>query len=168
MVTPLIMLALLVLPYLLLQPLPALRRRPTLRGCIGLALVFVFTGVGHFLTPGPMALMIPPIVPYRQEMIYLSGVVEILAALALLPAATRRAAGWFIIALLIMLLPINVYAAMERVPIGGHAWGPVYLLIRVPLQAILVAWCYRFAVRGVDRARGTTDHDPLATNPYPA
>jgi uncharacterized membrane protein len=91
--------------------------------------------------------MIPPVVPYRLPLIYASGVVEIVAGLALLPAATRVTAGWFIIALLIALLPFNVYAAIHRVPMGGHAWGPVYLLIRVPLQAVLAAWCYWFAVR---------------------
>jgi uncharacterized membrane protein len=141
------MLGLLLLPYVLLQPIPALRIKASLRGCLGLTLVFGFTGVGHFLTPEPMAEMIPPVVPYRLEMIYVSGVIEILAGLALLPPATRAAAGWFVIALLVALLPLNVYAAVERVPMGGHAWGPVYLLIRVPLQAVLVAWCYWFAVR---------------------
>jgi hypothetical protein len=30
---------------------------------------------------------------------------------------------------------------------GGHTWGPVYLLIRAPLQALLVAWTWWFAVR---------------------
>ena len=119
MVTPLIMLGLLLLPYVLLQPIPALRIKASLRGCLGLTLVFGFTGVGHFLTPEPMAEMIPPVVPYRLEMIYVSGVIEILAGLALLPPATRAAAGWFVIALLVALLPLNVYAAVERVP-----WGP--------------------------------------------
>jgi hypothetical protein len=30
---------------------------------------------------------------------------------------------------------------------GGHAWGPVYLLIRAPLQAIIVFWVYWFTIR---------------------
>jgi uncharacterized membrane protein len=147
MVMPLIMLSLLVLPYFLLQAVPRLRERPSLRGCLGLTLVFCFTGVGHFLTPELMAEMIPPAIPCRLEIICVSGVVEILAGLALLPTASRVRAGWFVIAMLVLLLPANVYAAMQRVPMGGHEWGPVYLLIRVPLQAVLVAWCYWFAVR---------------------
>jgi hypothetical protein len=30
---------------------------------------------------------------------------------------------------------------------GGHEWGPVYLLIRAPLQAIIVFWVYWFTIR---------------------
>jgi len=32
------------------------------------------------------------------------------------------------------------------VGMGGHLWGPVYLLIRVPLQLLLIGWSYWFAV----------------------
>jgi hypothetical protein len=49
--------------------------------------------------------------------------------------------------MLAMFLPVNVFAAMNRVEFGGHEWGPAYLWIRVPLQAILVGWIWRFAVR---------------------
>jgi uncharacterized membrane protein len=43
--------------------------------------------------------------------------------------------------------PVNVYAAVNQIPMGGHAWGPVYLLIRAPLQAILLVWVYWFTIR---------------------
>lgn len=145
--TPLIMLALLVIPYLALGFVPGLAGDPSLRGCIGLALAFGFTGVGHFFAPEPMARMIPPRVPGRVAIIYVTGVAEIVAGLALLDSGVRRAAGWFWIAFLIALLPFNIYAAMKRVPIGGHAWGPRYLWVRVPLQLVLIGWCYWFAAR---------------------
>lgn len=37
--------------------------------------------------------------------------------------------------------------AFAQVPMGGHAWGPVYLLIRAPLQAAIVAWVWVFTLR---------------------
>lgn len=147
MSTPLIILALLTLTYALLAPVPALRGNPSLRGRIGLCLVFLFTGVGHFLTPHALAQMIPPAVPLRLPIIYISGAVEIAAALALLSPRLARPAGWLIILMLVGFLPFNIYAAVNRIPVGGHQWGPAYLLIRVPLQAVLVVWAYRFAIR---------------------
>jgi hypothetical protein len=30
---------------------------------------------------------------------------------------------------------------------GGHAWGPAYLLVRVPLQLAVLLWVYRFVLR---------------------
>jgi uncharacterized membrane protein len=43
--------------------------------------------------------------------------------------------------------PANIYAALNQVPMGGHAWGPVYLLVRAPLQLILVVWAWWFTLR---------------------
>lgn len=145
--TLVIILALLTLPYAILAAVPSLRRDPSLRGRIGLCLVFLFTGSGHFLMPHALSQMIPPAVPLRLPIIYISGGVEIATALALLSPHLARPAGWLITLMLVGFLPFNIYAAMNRIPVGGHQWGPVYLLIRVPLQAVLAAWAYRFAIR---------------------
>lgn len=58
----------------------------------------------------------------------------------------------FLIAFLILVFPANIYAALNRVDMGGHEWGPMYLLARVPLRLLLIGWAYWFAVR--PRARG--------------
>jgi uncharacterized membrane protein len=147
MVLPLLMLTFLILPYFGLLAVPALAEDSSLRGCIGLAVMFSFTGLLHFLTPRPMAEMIPPQFPARLLLIYVTGVIEIAAGWAVLFPTARVAAGWFLIAFLMMLLPFNVYAAIRRAPVGAHARGPFYLLARVPLQLVLMGWCYWFAVR---------------------
>ena len=48
---------------------------------------------------------------------------------------------------LMLFFPANIYAAIQHVPMGGHAWGPVYLLVRAPLQAAILLWVYRFTIR---------------------
>jgi uncharacterized membrane protein len=58
-----------------------------------------------------------------------------------------RLTGICLVIFLILVLPANFYAAMQRVGIGGHSAGPTYLLLRVPLQLILIGWTYWFAVR---------------------
>jgi uncharacterized membrane protein len=84
-----------------------------------------------------------------------SGVTEIAAALLILVPMLRLAVGWLLIAMLLGFLPVNVYAAFIHAPMGGHAWGPVYLLIRVPVQAVIVAWVWWFMVRGVPPTGGS-------------
>jgi uncharacterized membrane protein len=49
--------------------------------------------------------------------------------------------------MLVLFFPANIYAAFTRVDMGGHAWGPVYLLIRAPLQLVLIGWAYGFVAR---------------------
>ena len=147
------MLALLTAPYFFLGHVQTnLAGHPTsteTRAAIGIATMFLFTGVGHFVATEQMVQMLPEWVPLRTEIVHLSGVAEIAAAILVLVPTLRHSIGWLLIAMLIGFLPVNIYAAFAHTPIGGHAWGPVYLLIRVPLQALIVAWIWWFVVRAV-------------------
>ena len=146
-----VMLGLLIGPYLILTAVTrvwgTIRVEPHLRGRISLAIVFVFTGLSHFIMTEPMAQMLPPWIPMRMPIIYITGVVELAAAAGLLVPRLCRLIGIYLIAFLILVLPANIYAAINRVEMGGHSMGPPYLFIRIPLQLILIIWTYWFAVR---------------------
>ena len=62
------------------------------------------------------------------RLVYLSGVIELVLAAVVLVPQWRRAAGLVLIVMLIAFLPVNIYAAVNRVGMGGHEWGPPYLL----------------------------------------
>jgi uncharacterized membrane protein len=149
MTTPLLMLALLTVPLLIVWRLRSLGLQLSLApgGVIGLVLVLLLAASAHFFTPEALAAMLPPFVPARLPLVYVTGVLELALALGLALPPTRRLAGLATIATLVLFLPANVYAAFAHVEMGGHAWGPVYLLIRVPLQALLIGWTWWFAVR---------------------
>jgi uncharacterized membrane protein len=117
------------------------------RGRISLALLFLFTGLGHFVQTDAMAEMLPPWTPARTMTIWLSGFAEWLIAIGLLTPRCARTAGIAAIAFLFLVFPGNVYAAFNRVEFGGHAAGPMYLLVRGPFQLLLIAWAYWFSVR---------------------
>lgn len=139
-----VILALLFLPYWLLTftEIPE-----SLRGRAGISLVFAFTGLGHFIKTSAMAQMLPGWVPMRLALIYATGVFELLAAVAILITPLSRDVGLAICAFLLLILPSNIYAAFQRVDFGGHAAGPMYLLVRIPLQLFLIGWVYWFALR---------------------
>jgi uncharacterized membrane protein len=126
---------------------PWLARRTEVAGVVGLTVLFVFTASGHFLQTEPMAQMLPPWVPARVALVYATGVLELAIAIALLLPDTRRAAGWMAAAVLVLFFPANIYAAMNHVPMGGHVWGPLYLLVRTPLQLAILAWVYWFTIK---------------------
>jgi uncharacterized membrane protein len=113
----------------------------------GLSLLFVFTGLGHFIETEAMAQMLPPWVPARVPLVHLTGVLEWGLAFGFVIPETRRSAGWMAIAVLVAFFPANVYAAVNFVPMGGHAWGPEYLLVRAPLQLAIALWTYWFTIR---------------------
>ncbi len=117
MTTPAIMLGLLAIPLLLGSILNRVKGKKVvdgqLAGCVGITLVFCFTGVGHFIKTEPMAEMLPPWVPSRGiPLVYVTGVIELAAAFAVLFPRLRQMIGWLLILMLLGFLPINVYAAL--------------------------------------------------------
>ena len=116
-------------------------------GRFGLALVFAFTALGHFVKTDAMAEMLPPSISGRRALILASGIFELLVAMLLLAWPKSRLLGLSIIGFLVAIFPANVYAAVQRIPFGGHSAGPIYLLIRAPVQLLLIVWTYWFVVR---------------------
>lgn len=107
-----------------------------------MAVLFVVAGLNHFRDPGFYLVMMPPQLPLPLELIYLSGVLEVLGGLLVLAPPLRRPVGWGLIALLLAVFPANIYAAVAQVqPPGGHV-APLLLWLRLPFQAVFIAWVY--------------------------
>jgi uncharacterized membrane protein len=144
--TLLFLLLLLIGPYLILtlagRWVAGFKMASSKRARLGLSLFFIFTALGHFIRTQEMAAMIPPRVPYRIELIHLTGVLELLGAIGVWIPRLARLTGVLLILMLIGLLPANVYSAINRVEFGGHGAGPAYLLVRVPFQLFAMWWTY--------------------------
>ena len=115
-------------------------------GRVGASVMFVFTGVSHFVFPEPMAEMVPPLFPLPIGWVYAAGGAEILGGVGLLVPRTRRIAAWSLAIFLVAVFPANIYAAIHRVGMGGHVHGPGYLWLRAPLQLLFLGWVVYFGL----------------------
>ena len=112
--------------------------RVVVRWVFSLSLIAV--GVSHFTDPEPFVeIMPPPLAPWALELVYWSGVFEILGGVGLLVERTRRLAGWGVLALLVAVYPANIYMAVEGVGFAGLEPDPVALWLRLPLQFVFMA-----------------------------
>ena len=118
---------------------------------LGLALVFGFTALGHFVQTDATAEMLPPSVPKRRAVIWISGLFEACLAVFVLLCSKPSWVGLSIIGFLIAIFLSNIYSAIRRVDFGGHAAGPQYLIVRAPLQLLLILWTYRFVLKDAGR-----------------
>jgi uncharacterized membrane protein len=112
-----------------------------------LAGFFTFAGTMHFLRRPEYEAIVPPGLPAR-EAVAISGVAEIAGGLAVISPATRRLAGWWLVALLIAVFPANVYMTLHPEQVakrGGVADEiPIALLwARLPLQPMMIWWAWR-------------------------
>ncbi len=106
---------------------------------------FVLAGLNHFRNPGFYVGIMPPYLPWPLALVYLSGVAEVvLGALLLFPTWTVMA-GWGLIALLVAVFPANVHMAMH--PELYPSVSPTALLMRLPIQGLLIAWAYWYTRR---------------------
>ena len=104
------------------------------------AVLYIAAGSLHFIKPVPYLRIMPPYVPWHPAMVRISGALEILGGLGLLVPATRRAAAWGLVALLIAVFPANVYMALHPVEAGAAGIAPVLRWGRLPIQAVLIWW----------------------------
>jgi uncharacterized membrane protein len=111
-------------------------------------LIFILAGVLHFVAPGAYERIMPPYLPLHRELVYGSGVAEVLGGLGLLPARTRRLAGVGLILLLAAVLPANVQMLADARAAGKPSWWVALLWLRLPLQGALAAWVWRVSRTG--------------------
>lgn len=104
------------------------------------AVFYIAAGALHFIKPEPYLKIMPPYIPWHAFMVRASGACEILGGLGLFVPATRRAAAWGLIALLIAVFPANIYMATNPIEAGAAFVAPALRWGRLPLQLLLIWW----------------------------
>ena len=112
-----------------------------------IALLFATSGVLHLVKPQPFVSIMPPWLPAPRALVMISGVFEIAGAIGLLLPATRVAAGWGLIALLLADFPANIQMLMNARAAHASALWTASLVARLPLQVLLIVWVYRTTIR---------------------
>ncbi len=105
-----------------------------------MGLFYLSIGIKHFTDPDWFVRIVPPILPYKIELVYISGFFEVVFGILLVIKHTRYYAGIGLIILLIAVYPANIYlaltngAALDTTPF--IAWG------RLPFQFVFIGLAY--------------------------
>lgn len=105
-----------------------------------MGLFYLSIGIKHFTDPDWFVRIVPPILPYKIELVYISGFFEVVFGILLVIKHTRYYAGIGLIILLIAVYPANIYlaltngAALDTTPFV--AWG------RLPFQFVFIGLAY--------------------------
>lgn len=117
---------------------------------IAMSIMLVFTAIGHFVFTKGMAMMIPSFIPYKETFVHLTGIFEVLLAIGLFIPRFKYISGWTLIIFLLLMLPANIYAAINNINYQKGTFdgnGLSYLWFRIPLQILFIIWTYISTIR---------------------
>jgi uncharacterized membrane protein len=116
---------------------------------IGLVIFYLFAGSYHFINPSFYLPLIPPYLSaWATEINVLSGFLEMLFAVLLIPKRTRSWAGTGIIILLIAFIPSHIYFIQKGIfQLGPYTVTPLIGWLRLlVIHPLLILWAW-FASR---------------------
>jgi uncharacterized membrane protein len=135
-----------------------------LRG--GLAAMFVVTGMSHFVgMREDLISMVPPALPEPALLVTVTGVLELAGAAGLLRRRTVPWAAGGLSALLVVMFPANVYAAIAGLTISGSP--AMALLPRTLLQVVFLAATLAVLAAEVRRRRSSRAADAAGSPASP-
>ena len=75
---------------------------------------YISVGISHFTDPNWFLQIVPPYLPFKLELVYVSGFFEIIFGFMLILPSWRYYAGWGLMLLLIAVYPANIYLAQTN------------------------------------------------------
>jgi uncharacterized membrane protein len=107
--------------------------------------IFNVSGIMHLIYPEAFLWLMPPFLPFPIELILISGVLELLAALLIV--LRHKLAPYVGVAILIAVWPANWWFAIDALSTNPDmalvAW------LRLPLQLPLIWWAWKTPIRPV-------------------
>ena len=101
---------------------------------------YISAGLLHFTNTNWFLQIVPPYLPLKLELVYVSGFFEIIFGLMLVLPSLRYYAGWGLVLLLIAVYPANIYLAQTNGAAMNTsalvAWG------RLPFQFLFIGIAY--------------------------
>jgi uncharacterized membrane protein len=106
-----------------------------------LALIFIGSGVFHFVMPEMYVKVMPDFIPFPLACVLISGVLELAGGVGLLIPKWRNRASWLIVALLLSFLAVHIPHIIN----GGRVMDGITLPLaavwgRLAFQAVFIVW----------------------------
>ena len=106
------------------------------------SIFYVLVGIKHFIDPNFFLAIVPPYLPYHLELVYISGLFEILFGVMILFPKYRYWGSVGLILLLIAVFPANIYLFQSidaQKAIGATQEIATW---RLPVQGIFILVAY--------------------------
>tara|TARA_Y100000385_G_C12660239_1_gene453442 strand:+ start:69 stop:512 length:444 start_codon:yes stop_codon:yes gene_type:complete len=107
-----------------------------------LAILYVSVGITHFSNPNFFIPLVPPSLIFIEELVFISGIVEVVMGILLFFKKSRKLGALITIALLLAVFPANVYLYLSDTPRAVMEISKNQALFRLPFQIPLIIIAY--------------------------
>ena len=106
------------------------------------ALFYIVVGVTHFTNPDFFIPLVPPCLIYLDEIVFVSGFIEVVMGVMLFFKRSRKLGAIITIILLLAVFPANIYLYLSETPRKILDISKYQALLRLPFQAPLIIIAY--------------------------
>ncbi|WP_066225237.1 DoxX family protein [Formosa haliotis] len=107
-----------------------------------MSFLYIVAGILHFIKPKTYLRIIPDYLPNPKFLVKLSGAFEIVLGICICIPALKTISIYGLIAMLLVFLLVHFYMLKnEKTGAGIPKW---VLILRIPLQFILMYWAYSY------------------------
>ena len=99
---------------------------------------YTYVGINHFIDPDFFLAIMPNYLSFHLEIVYLSGLAEIIFGVFLFFKKTRTFASYGIIILLICVFPANIHLVESELSQSILEATKTQTIIRLPFQALFI------------------------------
>ena len=103
-----------------------------------MSIMYIFIGIRHFTGPQYFLDIVPPQLPSKLFLVYLTGLIEVVGGAAILSPKSRKEGAYLLIFLLISVFPANIYLYLSETPQNLLGISKTDALIRMPFQIPLI------------------------------
>ena len=107
--------------------------------------MFILAGILHFVFPKKYEAIMPSYIPKPKEMVFWSGVAELLGGIGIMIVQTKVISGWGLILLLIAVFPANWDMFLQSFRKKKQRHLTLLLFLRLPIQFWLIYWVFEAA-----------------------
>jgi uncharacterized membrane protein len=106
-----------------------------------ISLFFLIGGIAHFVFTDMFIKIMPSYLGHKKELVWISGLFELLGAVGILVQKFRTISGYGLIVLIIAVFPANINMALHP---QDFLFIPEFLLwLRLPIQFIFVWFVWK-------------------------
>ena len=107
-----------------------------------LAILYISVGITHFTNPDFFIPLVPPSLIYLKELVFISGIVEVMMGVMLFFKSSRKLGATITIILLLAVFPANIYLYLSDTPRNILDISKNQALFRLPFQVPLIIIAY--------------------------